>query len=39
LNPQQAYNIYRAGSGTTEFPYSIKVSFLENQKEQGSVQI
>ena len=42
LNPQQAYNIYRkgyGGSGSFSFPYEIKVEFLNDGQEQGSVTI
>jgi len=42
LNPQQAYNIYRDGygsSGSINFPYEIKIEFLNDGQEQGSVTI
>jgi len=42
LNPQEAYNIYRkgyGGSGGFSFPYEIKVEFLNDGQEQGSVTI
>jgi len=41
LNPQEAFNIYKAGPGGTglQFPYSIKVTFLKDEEEQGSVEI
>ena len=42
LNPQQAYNIYRAGyggSGIGGFPYEIQVSYLKDGEEQGSFTI
>jgi hypothetical protein len=43
LNPQQAYNIYREGYGGTgfggSFPYSVKVEFLKDGSEQGSIEI
>ena len=42
VNPQQAYNIYRAGYGGTGiggFPYEIQVSFLKDGDEQGSFTI
>ena len=43
LNPQQAYNIYRKGYGGIglgmDFPYSVKVEFLKDGSEQGSVEI
>ena len=42
VNPQQAYNIYRAGYGGTGiggFPYEIQVSYLKDGEEQGSFTI
>jgi len=42
LNPQQAYNIYREGYGSSfgaNFPYSVKVEFLKDGTEQGSIEI
>jgi hypothetical protein len=41
LNPQEAYNIYRRGYGGTglNFPYSLKVEFLKDGEEQGSIEI
>jgi hypothetical protein len=42
LNPQQAYNIYRegyGGMGIGNFPYSVKVEFLKDGTEQGSIEI
>jgi hypothetical protein len=42
LNPQEAYNIYRKGYGGNaglNFPYEIKVEFLKDGEEQGSVSI
>jgi len=43
LNPQQAYNIYRKGYAGIgfgmDFPYSVKVEFLKDGTEQGSVEI
>jgi hypothetical protein len=42
LNPQQAYNIYRAGyggSGIGGFPYEIQVAYLKDGEEQGSFTI
>jgi len=42
VNPQQAYNIYRAGyggSGIGGFPYEIQVSYLKDGEEQGSFTI
>ena len=41
LNPQQAYNIYRSGYGGSgmDFPYSVKVEFLKDGEEQGSLEI
>lgn len=43
-NPQQAYNIYKAGFGGSMLgnifnKYRIKVSFLEDNREQGSFEI
>ena len=42
VNPQQAYNIYRAGYGGTGiggFPYEVQVSYLKDGEEQGSITI
>lgn len=42
LNPQQAYNIYRAGYGGTGiggFPYQIEISYLKDGEQQGSLTI
>jgi len=42
LNPQQAYNIYRAGYGGTGiggFPYEIEISYLKDGETQGSFTI
>lgn len=43
VNPQEAYNIYRQGYGGTgigmNFPYSVKVGFLKDGSEQGSIEI
>lgn len=43
-NPQQAYNIYKAGFGGSMLgnifnKYRIKISFLEDNREQGSFEI
>jgi hypothetical protein len=43
-NPQQAYDIYRNGYGSSVLggimsKYQVKVSFLEDNVEQGSIQI
>ena len=43
-NPQEAYNIYRAGYGDSILgglmnKYQIKISFLEDSVEQGSIEI
>jgi hypothetical protein len=43
-NPQQAYNIYKSGYGGNALgnlfnKYRVKVSFLEDNKEQGSFEI
>ena len=41
LNPQEAYNIYRDGYGGSaiNFPYKLKIEYLKDGKEQGSVTI
>lgn len=41
LNPQEAYNIYRDGYGGSgiNFPYSVKVEFLKDGQQQGSVEM
>jgi len=43
LDPQAVYNIYRAGYGgkgiMDSFPYSLKLSFLKDNQEQGSLSI
>jgi len=43
LNPQQAYNIYRAGYGggygIGSFPYQIQISYLKDGQEEGSLTI
>lgn len=44
LNPQEAYNIYRAGYGGSVLGnlfnrYRIKIAFLEDNKEQASFEI
>jgi len=42
VNPQQAYNIYRAGyggSGIGNFPYEIEISYLKDGEQQGSLTI
>ena len=42
LNPQEAYNIYRmgyGGSGSLDFPYEIKIEYLKDGEEQGSITI
>jgi len=43
-NPQQAYNIYKSGfggsfAGNLFNKYRIKISFLEDNQEQGSIEI
>jgi hypothetical protein len=41
-NPQDAYNIYKDGAGTSSnllSKYKLKVSFLEDNKVKGSVSI
>lgn len=41
LNPQEAYNIYRAGYGGSgiSFPYELKIEFLRDGEQQGSLTI
>ena len=41
LNPQEAYNIYRSGYGGSgiEFPYQVKIEYLKDGQEQGSVTL
>lgn len=41
LNPQEAYNIYRDGygGGALDFPYKLKIEYLKDGKEQGSLTI
>ena len=41
LNPQEAYNIYRRGYGgyTMDFPYQVKIEYLKDGQEQGSVTL
>jgi hypothetical protein len=41
LNPQEAYNIYRSGYGGTgiDFPYQVKIEYLKDGQEQGSITI
>lgn len=42
VNPQEAYNIYRAGYGGTGiggFPYEVQISYLKDGEEQGSFTI
>jgi hypothetical protein len=44
LNPQQAYNIYKEGYGGSGFlsifeKYKIKIAYLVDNKEEGSVEI
>ena len=44
LNPQQAYNIYKKGYGGSSLlsifeKYKIKIAYLVNNKEEGSIQI
>lgn len=43
-NPQQVYNIYKSGFGGSLFgnilnKYKIRLSFVEDNKEQGSIEI
>lgn len=41
LNPQEAYNIYRSGYGGSgiDFPYQVKIEYLKDGQEQGSITI
>jgi len=41
LNPQEAYNIYRAGYGGSgfDFPYKLKIEYLKDGKEIGGITI
>ena len=41
MNPQEVYNIYRKGYGGSgiNFPYDIKVEFLKDGEEQGTLSI
>jgi len=40
LNPQEAYNIYRAGyGGMDDFPYQVKIEYLKDGQEQGSLTL
>jgi hypothetical protein len=41
LNPQEAYNIYRSGYGGSgiDFPYQVKIEYLKDGQEQGSLTI
>jgi|TARA_B110000967_G_scaffold178295_1_gene192995 hypothetical protein len=41
LNPQEAYNIYRAGYGgsSMDFPYQVKIEYLKDGQEQGSLTL
>jgi hypothetical protein len=40
LNPQEAYNIYRLGYGAAlEFPYQVKIEYLKDGQEQGSLTL
>jgi hypothetical protein len=41
LNPQEAYNIYRSGYGGSgiDFPYQLKIEYLKDGQEQGSLTI
>jgi hypothetical protein len=41
LNPQEAYNIYRMGYGGSgmDFPYEVKIEFLKDGEEQGTLTL
>jgi hypothetical protein len=41
LNPQEAYNIYRSGYGgsSMDFQYQVKIEYLKEGEEQGSLTI
>ena len=41
LNPQEAYNIYRSGYGGSgiDFQYQLKIEYLKDGQEQGSLTI
>jgi hypothetical protein len=41
LNPQEAYNIYRKGYGGSgmDFPYEVKIEFLKDGEEQGTLTL
>ena len=41
LNPQEAYNIYRGGYGdfSMDFPYRIKIEYLKDGQEKGSLTL
>jgi hypothetical protein len=41
LNPQEAYNIYRSGYGGSgiDFPYQVKIEYLKDGQEQGSLTL
>jgi hypothetical protein len=41
LNPQEAYNLYREGFGgpSMEFPYQVKIEYLKDGQEQGSLTL
>jgi len=41
LNPQEAYNIYRSGygGGGIDFPYQVRIEYLKDGQQQGSVTL
>jgi hypothetical protein len=41
LNPQEAYNIYRSGygGGGIDFPYQVRIEYLKDGQQQGSLTI
>jgi hypothetical protein len=41
LNPQEAYNIYRSGygGGSIDFPYQVRIEYLKDGQQQGSLTL
>lgn len=43
LNPQEAYNVYRKGNGTSGlgnlFKYGIRIQFVDDEEVKGSIEI
>lgn len=41
LNPQEAYNIYRSGygGGGIDFPYQVRIEYLKDGQQQGSLTL